>query len=286
MRRQGRPGPATGCPALRHPDARADSFTWGFALANKDTYAARLGARARAQRPPNSRWRAIARTRIAAVLEAPISTSSPSSVVYGIIAHHFERNVSALRAVLLRVLPRRVACRPGATMAAGYIAPPLQQWRAPLAGAPDRRLSLPAALADARSRCDLFGRLYGGPGASTANRTMRERRKACGAFSCGAHEPIVTASGAQLLVVFLPTNYCGRPGGKLCSLVSAEESVEVYFPTSISTDTSCATRKGGGPEPLIVGDGHPRSLAGHEDRRTGLPSTCGERSRELRPELS
>ena len=68
-----------------------DSFTWAYALANQDSYAARLGRELGAS-VANFALASYGTTQSLQVLERNLDLR-PRLVVYGIIAHHFERNV-------------------------------------------------------------------------------------------------------------------------------------------------------------------------------------------------
>jgi hypothetical protein len=69
-----------------------DSFTWGYALANRDSYAARLG-RELGVSVANFAMPSYGTTQSLQLLERNLDLK-PRLVIYGIIAHHFERNVS------------------------------------------------------------------------------------------------------------------------------------------------------------------------------------------------
>ena len=68
-----------------------DSFTWAYALANQDSYAARLGRELGAS-VENFALASYGTTQSLQILERNLDLR-PRLVVYGIIAHHFERNV-------------------------------------------------------------------------------------------------------------------------------------------------------------------------------------------------
>ena len=158
-----------------------DSFTWAYALANPDSYAARLGRELGAS---------VDQFRVGELRHDPVAADpraqSRSQAKAGGLRHHrpsLRAQRLALRAVVLRVLPRCVPCLLGRRRQAVYRAA-VQRRRPSPAGPPERRLSLAGALADARRRRDLRPRCTT-PGAATANRTMRKRRRPCSS-SCSA----------------------------------------------------------------------------------------------------
>ena len=67
-----------------------------------------------------------------------------------------------------------------------------------------------------------------------------------------------TASGSQLLVVFLPTNYYGPPAA-LPGIIDKVGNGIRYLDLTPAFERN---RREGGPNPYIVGDGHP-GVAGH-----------------------
>jgi hypothetical protein len=69
---------------------------------------------------------------------------------------------------------------------------------------------------------------------------------------------VVTANGARLLVVFLPTNYYGPPA----ALPGIIDRVGGGIRFLDVTGRFERNKKEGGPNLYIVGDGHPSS-AGH-----------------------
>jgi hypothetical protein len=70
---------------------------------------------------------------------------------------------------------------------------------------------------------------------------------------------MATASGARLLVVFLPTNYYGPPAALPGIIDKVGEGIRFLDLTPAFE----RNRREGGPNPYIVGDGHP-GKAGHE----------------------
>lgn len=229
-----------------------DSFTWGYALANKDTYAARFGRELGAS-VANFAMASYGTTQSLQLLERNLDLR-PRLVVYGIIAHHFERSVSpcapSYYAFCLDVshVDWNGADKP-------YIAPPfsngVRRLQVHVTGdyhSPLRWLTHGADV--------IFGRLYE---TWSQYREPDDARKAEAVrFLLQRMNRIVTASGAQLLVVFLPTNYYGPPAA-LPGIIAEVGGGIRYLDLTNAFERN---RKEGGPNPYIVGDGHP-GLAGH-----------------------
>ena len=70
----------------------------------------------------------------------------------------------------------------------------------------------------------------------------------------GAMERTAAEMNTQLLVVYLPTNYWGPPNG-LAKVIGNIRLLDL-------TEAFHRNREAGGPNPYIVGDGHP-SAAGN-----------------------
>jgi hypothetical protein len=102
----------------------------------------------------------------------------------------------------------------------------------------------------------IFGRLHH---AWSRYREPEDGRKAEAVdFLLQRMNRVVTASGAQLLVVFLPTNYYGPPAA-LPGIIGKVGGGIRYLDLTGAFERN---RQEGGPNPYIVGDGHP-GLAGH-----------------------
>jgi hypothetical protein len=229
-----------------------DSFTWGFALENKDTYAARLRRELGAS-VANLAMASYGTTQSLQLLERNLELR-PRLVVYGIIAHHFERNVSPC-APSYYVFCLDVSHVAWSDDDKPYIAPPfsngVRRLRVHQSGdyhSPLRWLTHGADV--------ILGRLYE---TWSQYREPDDARKAQAVrFLLRRMNQIVTASGAQLLVVFLPTNYYGPPAPLPGIIAEIGDGIR-YLDL---TDAFARNKKKGGPNPYIVGDGHP-SLAGH-----------------------
>jgi hypothetical protein len=84
-------GPGQKSPAKVDVLVVGDSFTWGYALPNSETYANRIGRELNASLS-NFAMASYGTTQSLQVLRRQ-SDLAPKLVIYGMIAHHFERNV-------------------------------------------------------------------------------------------------------------------------------------------------------------------------------------------------
>ena len=229
-----------------------DSFTWAYALANQDSYAARLGRELGAS-VANFALASYGTTQSLQILEHNLNLR-PRLVVYGIIAHHFERNVwpcaPSYYEFCLDVshVSWNDADKP-------YIAPPfsngvrrLQVHQSGDYRSPERWLAHGADV--------IFGRLYY---AWSLYREPDDAKKAeAMLFLLQRLNRAVAASGSQLLVVFLPTNYYGPPAA-LPGIIDKVGGGIRYLDLTGAFERN---KRDGGPNPYIVGDGHP-GVAGH-----------------------
>jgi hypothetical protein len=229
-----------------------DSFTWAYALSNQDSYAARLGRELGAS-VANFALASYGTTQSLQILERNLDLR-PRLVVYGIIAHHFERNVwpcaPSYYEFCLDVshVSWNDADKP-------YIAPPfsngvrrLQEHQSGDYRSPERWLAHGADV--------IFGRLYY---AWSRYREPDDAKKAeAMQFLLQRLNRAVAASGAQLLVVFLPTNYYGPPAALPGIIDKVGDGIRFLDLTGAFE----RNRREGGPNPYIVGDGHP-GVAGH-----------------------
>jgi hypothetical protein len=243
-----------GQPSAAHYDivTLGDSFTWAYALANPDSYASRLG-RALDAGVANFALASYGTTESLQVLERNLDLE-PKLVVYGLIAHHFERNVwpcaPSYYAFCLDV--SHVSWGSGGKP---YIAPPfsngVRRLQTHMTG--DYRDPLRWLVHGADV---ILGRTY------YAWSQYREpddaRKEEAVLFLLREMNRIVTARRARLLVVFLPTNYYGPPAA-LPGIIDKVGGGVRYLDLTGPFERN---RKGGGPNPYIVGDGHP-SVAGH-----------------------
>lgn len=242
-------GPGQKSPAKVDIVVVGDSFTWGYALPNPETYANRLGRELNASLS-NFAMASYGTTQSLQVLRRHRDLA-PMLVIYGMIAHHFERNV--------------MPCAPSyypfcydvshvTTDEQGKlrIAPPwsngVRRLQEQLSGDYRNPVSWLTHGIDV-----IHGRI------EYARATFREadeaeKDRAMG-FLLRELESTVAAMGAKLLVVYLPTNYYGPPAG-LAKIVGNIRLLDL-------TESFLKNREAGGPNPYIVGDGHP-SAAGNK----------------------
>ena len=102
----------------------------------------------------------------------------------------------------------------------------------------------------------IFGRAYY---AFSRSREPDDAKKAAAVqFLLERMNRAATASGSQLLVVFLPTNYYGPPAA-LPGIIDKVGNGIRYLDLTPAFERN---RREDGPNPYIVGDGHP-GAAGH-----------------------
>jgi hypothetical protein len=229
-----------------------DSFTWAYALANQDSYAARLGRELDAS-VANFALASYGTTQSLQILGRTLDLK-PRLVVYGIIAHHFERNVWPCAPSYYEFC-LDVSHVSWDDAGKPYIAPPfsngvrrLQVHQSGDYLSPERWLAHGADV--------IFGRLYYG---WSRYREPDDAKKAeAMQFLLQRMNRAVAASGSQLLVVFLPTNYYGPPAA-LPGIIDKVGGGIRYLDLTGAFERN---RQEGGPSPYIVGDGHP-GVAGH-----------------------
>jgi len=229
--------------------AVGDSFTWGYALANPQTYASRLGREFKASLS-NLAMASYGTTQSLQILRRNRDLA-PKLVVYGMIAHHFERNV--------------MPCAPSYypfCLDVSHVVPDEQG---------KLRIAPPWSDGVRRLQQQLAGD-YGNPVSwlmhgidvihgriEYARATFREADEAekdrAMDFLLRELESTVAAMGSKLLVVYLPTNYYGPPAG-LAKVIGNIRLLDL-------TESFLRNREAGGPNPYIVGDGHP-SAAGNK----------------------
>ncbi|MPZ32228.1 MAG: hypothetical protein GEV13_14735 [Rhodospirillales bacterium] len=229
-----------------------DSFTWAYALANQDSYAARLGRELGAG-VANFALASYGTTQSLQILGRTLDLK-PRLVVYGIIAHHFERNVWPCAPSYYEFC-LDVSHVSWDDAGKPYIAPPfssgvrrLQVRQSGDYRSPERWLAHGADV--------IFGRLYH---AWSRYREPDDEKKAeAMQFLLQRMNQAVAASGSGLLVVFLPTNYYGPPTA-LAGIIDRVGGGIRYLDLTGAFERN---RQEGGPNPYIVGDGHP-GVAGH-----------------------
>lgn len=229
-----------------------DSFTWAYALANKDSYAARLGQELGAS-VTNFALASYGTTQSLQILERNLDLR-PRIVVYGMIAHHFERNVWPCAPSYYEFC-LDVSHVSWDDAGKPYVALPfsdgvrrLQMHQSGDYLSPLRWLTHGADV--------ILGRVYY---AWSRSREPDDAKKAEAVqFLLQRMNRSAVASNSQLVVVFLPTNYYGPPA----ALPGIVDKVGDGIRFLDLTPAFERNRREGGPNPYIVGDGHP-SAAGH-----------------------
>ena len=228
--------------------AVGDSFTWGYHLENPQTYANMLGRELKAT-VSNLAMASYGTTQSLQILRRNRDLA-PKLIVYGMIAHHFERNV--------------MPCAPSYypfCLDVSHIASDEQ-------GQP--MIAAPWSNGVRRLQQQLSGDYYSPVGWLThgidvirgrvefARATFDEadeaRKDRAMSFLLREMERTAAEIGAQLLVVYLPTNYWGPPAG-LARVIGNIRLLDL-------TGSFQRNKEAGGPDPYIVGDGHP-SAAGN-----------------------
>ena len=242
-------------PGQRSP-ARADivtvgcSFSWGYALPNGDTYASRL-SRDLGARVSNLSEASYGTVQSLQMLRRHRDLA-PKLIVYGIIAHHSERNVWA--------------CAPSYypfCLDVSHV-----EWDA--AGKP--RVAPPASDGVGRLERHLTGDflnplnwlrhgadvIYGRVTYGLAMRSVSEEKKEEAlSFLLREMEHTTAEMGSQVLVVFIPTNYYEAAP----SLPRTIAGIGGRMRFLDVTPRFKKNREEGGPDPYIFGDGHPNAAA-------------------------
>ncbi len=241
-------GPGERSPARVDILTIGDSFTWGYHLENPQTYASTIGRELQAS-VANLAMASYGTTQSLQILRRNRDLA-PKLIVYGMIAHHFERNV--------------MPCAPSYypfCLDVSHVASDEQ-------GRP--RIAPPWSNGVRRLQQQLSGDYYNPIGWLThgidviqgrvefARASFDEadeaRKDRAMSFLLRELERTASEMGAQLLVVYLPTNYWGPPAG-LARVIG-------NIPLLDLTDSFLRNKEAGGPNPYIVGDGHP-SAAGN-----------------------
>ena len=241
-------GPGQRSPAQVDVLVVGDSFSWGYALANPETYARHL-ARELGTGVSNFAMAAYGTTQSLQMLRRN-GDLKPKLIVYGIIAHHFERNVMPC---LPSYYPFCFDASHVTWNAAGepYIAPPesngVRRFQRHLAGDfTNPVIWLTHGVDVIRGRIEYAQATYSTP-------TDRKKEEALG-YLLREMERSATAIGAKLLVVYLPTNYYSAPEA-LPRLIGDIRLLDLTQAFQRERDK--------GTNLYIVGDGHPNRAA-HE----------------------
>lgn len=228
--------------------AVGDSFTWGYALANPQTYASRLGREFKAS-VSNFAMASYGTTQSLQILRLNRDLA-PRLVVYGMIAHHFERNVMPCAP---SYYPFCLDVSHVTTDGGGKlrIAPPwsdgVGRLQRQLAGDYYNPVSwLMHGIDVIQGRIEYARATFDEAAEATKDRAM--------SFLLREMERTAAEMGTRLLVVYLPTNYWGPPAG-LARAIGDIRLLDL-------TESFQRNKQAGGPNPYIVGDGHP-SAAGH-----------------------
>ena len=241
-------GPGRRSPARVDMLVVGDSFTWGYALQNPQTYAHLVGDELEAS-VSNFAMASYGTTQALQVLRRHRDLA-PRLIVYGMIAHHFERNV----------MPCAPSYYPFCFDASHVVA----DEQGPMRIAPPwsngvRRLQQQLS-GDYLTPAGWFthgidvirGRAeFAWAGFDEADEPRKNRAMA---FLLREMERTAAEMGSRLLVVYLPTNYWGPPAG----LAGAIGNIRLLD----LTQSFQRNKEAGGPNPYIVGDGHP-SAAGN-----------------------
>jgi len=241
-------GPGERSPARVDILTIGDSFTWGYHLENPQTYASTLGRKLEAS-VSNHAMASYGGTQSLQILRRNRDLA-PKLIVYGMIAHHFERNV--------------MPCAPSYypfCLDVSHVASDEQG---------NLRIAPPWSNGVRRLQQQLSGD-YGNPVSwlthgidviqgriefawATFDEADEARKDRAMSFVLREMERTAAEMGSQLLVVYLPTNYWGPPAG-LARVIGDIRLLDL-------TESFQRNKEAGGPNPYIVGDGHP-SAAGH-----------------------
>jgi len=241
-------GPGQRSPAQVDVLVVGDSFSWGYALSNPETYARHL-ARELETGVSNFAMAAYGTTQSLQMLRRN-GDLAPKLIVYGIIAHHIERNVMPC---LPSYYPFCFDASHVTWNAAGepYIAPPqsngVRRFQRHLSGDYTNPVTwLTHGIDVIRGRIEYAEATYSTP--------SDQRKEEALGFLLRNMEKSAADIGAQLLVVYLPTNYYSAP----------EALPRVIGDIRLLDLTKAFQReRDKGADLYIVGDGHPNRAA-HE----------------------
>lgn len=228
--------------------AIGDSFTWGYALENPQTYASIVGRELNAS-VSNLAMASYGTTQSLQILQRNRDLA-PKLVVYGMIAHHFERNVMPCAPSYYPFcLDVSHVVQEG--QGKPRIAPPwsngvrrLQQQLTGNNYNPVRWLA--HGIDVIQGRIEYARASFDEVDEATKDRAM--------SFLLREMERTASEMGTELLIVYLPTNYWGPPAG-LARVIGNIRLLDL-------TESFARNKEAGGPNPYIVGDGHP-SAAGN-----------------------
>jgi len=241
-------GPGERSPARVDVITLGDSFTWGYALQNPQTYANTVGRELKAS-VSNLAMASYGTTQSLQILQRNRDLA-PRLIVYGMIAHHFERNVMPCAPSYYPFCLDVSHVTPD-EQGKLRIAPPwsngVKRLQQQLAGDYYNPVSwLTHGIDVIQGRIEYARATFDEADEATKDRAM--------AFLLREMERTAAEMGTQLLVVYLPTNYWGPPKG----LAGAIGNIRLLD----LTESFARNKEAGGPNPYIVGDGHP-SAAGN-----------------------
>lgn len=227
------------------------SFSWGYALANSVTYARRL-ARSFNTSVVNLSGAGFGSVQALQMLERNRDLV-PKVVIYGIIAHHYERNVSAC-APSDYPFCLDVSHVAWDHVGEPFIAPPasngvrrIEQHVKRMGFDPMRWLTHGLDV--------IYGRVTYGISARTA--PGQAKKDEALAFILRKMERVVAGIGGHLVVVYMPTNYwASQP-----SLPVIAKKIGGRLHYLDLTERFKRSRAQGGPEVYIKNDGHPTAAA-------------------------
>jgi len=229
-----------------------DSFTWAYALANQDSYASRLARDLHAS-VTNFAMASYGTTESLQLLKRNLDLK-PKLVIYGIIAQHLERNVWPCAPSYYEF------CLDVSHVAwddhdKPYIAPPVSNGVRRMQAHMSRDFLDPVSWLTHGADV-ILGRIYNVW--SQQQEPGEAKKEEAALFLLREMNRAVTANGARLLVVFLPTNYYGPPAA-LSGIIDKVGGGVRFLDVTGRFERN---KKEGGPNLYIVGDGHPSS-AGH-----------------------
>lgn len=241
-------GPGQRSPAQVDVLVVGDSFSWGYALSNPETYARHL-SRELETGVSNFAMAAYGTTQSLQLLRRN-GDLAPKLIVYGIIAHHIERNVMPC---LPSYYPFCFNASHVTWNVAGepYIAPPqsngVRRFQRHLSSDYTDPVSwLTHGIDVIRGRIEYAEATYSTP--------SDQRKEEALGFLLRNMERSAAEIGARLLVVYLPTNYYSAPEA-LPRAIGDIRLLDLTKAFQRERDTGASL--------YIVGDGHPNRAA-HE----------------------